>query len=197
MRPLAPEEVPAATEALARSFDGDPMYRFLLPERRRLDWLRFLMRGALEVALPDGHVFTIDGVPGAIGMFPPGRYPPPGRRLSGYLVRSSRRPPMPLPGLRLLWRSNRVISAMERLHPSDPHYYVQVLGVDPAHQGRGYGRALLEPAVALADRDRAPAYLETTNPSNLGLYRRFGFAVLEELTLPGYPPLWTMRRDPR
>lgn len=197
MRPLRPEEVPAAAEALARSFDGDPMYRFLLPERRRLDWLRFLMRGALEVAMPDGHVFTVDGVPGAIGLLPPGRYPPPGRRLSTYFFRRGARPPMPFPGPRLLWRSNRVISVMERLHLADPHYYVQVVGVDPAHQGRGYGRALLEPAVGLADRDRVPGYLETTNEANLPLYRRFGFEVVEAVTLPGYPPLWTMRREPR
>jgi hypothetical protein len=51
---------------------------------------------------------------------------------------------------------------------------------------------------ARADEEKLPAYLETGNEKNLGLYRHFGFEVRDEIRLsPGAPPLWTMGREPR
>ncbi|TNF31223.1 MAG: GNAT family N-acetyltransferase, partial [Deltaproteobacteria bacterium] len=80
-------------------------------------------------------------------------------------------------------------------HPRAPHWHLFQLGVDPARQGHGLGRAIMEHAVALADADRVPAYLETSNPVNLPFYRRFGFEVLETLSGGGdMPPVWTMLR---
>ena len=100
----------------------------------------------------------------------------------------------PLPA----WRTLRfLLSVIWRLHLREPHWYVHVLGVHPGQQGTGLGRALLDPALALADRDRAPVYLETSNPRNLTFYGHFGFEVTREVRVPGGgPPLWTLLRPP-
>ena len=44
-------------------------------------------------------------------------------------------------------------------------------------QGRGVGSALLEPALARADGEGMPCYLETQKEENLSFYARHGFAV--------------------
>jgi [ribosomal protein S18]-alanine N-acetyltransferase len=57
---------------------------------------------------------------------------------------------------------------------------VHTIGVDPAHQGRGIGRALLEGLLGAADGIGAVTYLEvrTDNASALALYRATGFVVV-------------------
>jgi len=57
---------------------------------------------------------------------------------------------------------------------------IHTIGVDPAHQGRGTGRALLDALLAAADGIGATTYLEvrTDNEAALHLYRAAGFEVL-------------------
>lgn len=90
----------------------------------------------------------------------------------------------------------KLLGAVEDAHPSEPHWYLALLGVDPKFQGRGCGRALLEPVLARCDTRIEPAYLETQKPENLPFYERFGFRVLKEISVPGSPPVWLMWRDP-
>ena len=108
------------------------------------------------------------------------------------LARPSRRP-----SLSRLLGGIRMLSFVERHHPSEPHWYVGVLGVAPAAQGRGVGRALLDDVFARSAADDRPVYLETTNPDNVALYEHFGFEIRERLEPPGGgPPVWTMLRGP-
>ncbi|MBV7698887.1 GNAT family N-acetyltransferase [Streptomyces sp. TRM70350] len=82
--------------------------------------------------------------------------------------------------------------------PQEPHWYLAVIGADPAAQGRGHGAALLRSGLAKADAAGLPAYLESSKPSNLPFYEHFGFTVREELRLPeNGPVLWAMWRAPR
>ncbi len=57
---------------------------------------------------------------------------------------------------------------------------VHTIGVDPAYQGLGVGRLLLDGLLEAADRIDAVVFLEvrTDNEAALALYRRTGFAVV-------------------
>ncbi|MEU3902749.1 GNAT family N-acetyltransferase [Streptomyces goshikiensis] len=82
--------------------------------------------------------------------------------------------------------------------PQEPHWYLAVLGADPAAQGRGHGAALLRSGLAKADAGGLATYLESSKASNLPFYEHFGFEVVGEVALPGGgPTLWAMRRAPR
>ncbi|MFI7318618.1 GNAT family N-acetyltransferase [Streptomyces venezuelae] len=82
--------------------------------------------------------------------------------------------------------------------PQEPHWYLAVLGADPAAQGQGHGAALLRSGLARADEAGVPVYLESSKEANLPVYEHFGFTVLGEVRLPGGGPvLWAMRRAPR
>src|SRR5262245_51277744 len=90
-----------------------------------------------------------------------------------------------------------VFEHMASYHPHEPHWYLPLIGVDPAHQGKGYGTALMTHALLQCDRDHLPAYLESTNPRNISLYRRHGFDALGTIQVGGSPPLVPMLRQPR
>jgi ribosomal protein S18 acetylase RimI-like enzyme len=91
----------------------------------------------------------------------------------------------------------RIFEQMGRYHPAEPHWYLPLIGVDPLMQGRGYGSALLRHALEQIDREGHVAYLESTNPANVPLYRRHGFEVLGTIQVDDAPPMTPMMRRAR
>ena len=72
-----------------------------------------------------------------------------------------------------------------------------VVGVAPEEQGKGIGRALLQPSIKRADTAGQPCYLETAQPANVGFYDRLGFRRVVDMVEPQSGlRLWTFRRDP-
>jgi GNAT superfamily N-acetyltransferase len=86
---------------------------------------------------------------------------------------------------------------MGAFHPKEPHWYLPLIGTDPAKQGSGYGAALLRHALAICDRDKLPAYLEASSPRNLPLYQRHGFEALGTIQAGDSPVITPMLRKPR
>lgn len=85
---------------------------------------------------------------------------------------------------------------MDRFHPHEPVWYLPLIGVDPAYQGRGIGSALLRHALETCDEQGLPAYLEATTPGSVRLYQRHGFEPLGSLQVPGSPEIVPMLRKP-
>jgi len=68
--------------------------------------------------------------------------------------------------------------------PGD-HWYLQTLGVEPAHQGKGYGSLLMEYMLEKIDTTNPlPVFLETSTEINVKFYKRFGFEVMREEIIP-------------
>jgi len=68
--------------------------------------------------------------------------------------------------------------------PGD-HWYLQTLGVEPAHQGKGYGSLLMEYMLEKIDNTNPlPIFLETSTEINVKFYKRFGFEVMREEIIP-------------
>jgi ribosomal-protein-alanine N-acetyltransferase len=79
---------------------------------------------------------------------------------------------------------------------------IHTIGVDPAYQGRGIGRALLRGLLAIADSVRATVFLEvrTDNDAARGLYESEGFTTVglrRRYYQPSGADAHTMRRDRR
>jgi len=66
----------------------------------------------------------------------------------------------------------------------DNAWYLSIVAVDPALQGQGLGRKLLEPTIAEADRVSATCYLETFSPRNPSFYARLGFTAVARFREP-------------
>jgi GNAT superfamily N-acetyltransferase len=90
-----------------------------------------------------------------------------------------------------------VLEGLASYHPSEPHWYLPLIGVDPTFQREGYGAVLIEDTLRRCDRDHVGAYLESTNPANIPLYQRHGFKLLGKVQVGSSPPLFPMLRPAR
>lgn len=191
-------DAPAAGEVLSRSHAEYPAFRHVFPDPdRRRDALRAFMTAVARDGARFESVYaarTLDGrVQGVAVWLPPGAFP-------WSAARQIRAAPAMLSVLRVAAGSfltfARTGANTARLHPSYPHWYLEVMGVIPMAQGVGIGGRLLEPVLAIADRDRIDCYLETSDGDNVGFYERHGFAVTDPALelVPGGPTHWGMRR---
>lgn len=176
---------------LSESFLEDPLFVWFLPEERaRRSWLAWFHNRVLNETVPHGGAFTLDSPSdGAVLVYPPGKWPP-----SALASFAAWPVPPGLPSWRFLVQGLHVDSRIHASHPKGSHLYIYVLGVHPKQKGKGLGGALLRHALAIADAAHVESYLETANPVNLPLYRKFGFEVTSEITTHGGPALWTMAR---
>jgi ribosomal protein S18 acetylase RimI-like enzyme len=91
----------------------------------------------------------------------------------------------------------RVFTQMDAHHPTEPCWYLPMIGVDPARQGHGLGSALLRHAIEQIDRDGGLAYLESSNARNIPLYERHGFEIIGEIQAGSSPTVVPMLRRAR
>jgi GNAT superfamily N-acetyltransferase len=103
-------------------------------------------------------------------------------------------------GLEAWQRLKRLLDHLDALHPRyapEPHWYLAMLGVDPAWQRQGIGETLMHPVFAAADRAGLPCYLEAPTAENARYYARRGFRVVTETDVPDSDVrVWLMRREP-
>lgn len=196
-RPATRADVAALSDTLGRAFFDDPVMGWMLPDanarRRKLHRLfasltrhHYLTNGGVEV-VADGA----GGIGGAALWAPPGKW----RQTRLEELRS-------MPGLLLTFggsvrRGMVAEESMKANHPEEPHWYLAVIGSDPAVRGAGYGQALMNSRLDRVDAEHAPAYLESSKPDNVPYYERFGFEVTGEVALPGGPSLIPMWRRAR
>jgi ribosomal protein S18 acetylase RimI-like enzyme len=186
------EDRATIVRVLARAFDADPVVNYLLRQdkKRAFAFETAFDVGFCQLTLPFGETWIESDGRGAALWTPPGRW-------SEWNLVTSLYRLMRAIGFRRLLRILPAIERVQRGHPRQSHYYLFALGVDPAHQGRGIGSALLHEVLARCDAEAAAAYLEASTPKNARLYERHGFRVTEELRIAkDAPPLWRMWRDP-
>ncbi len=78
--------------------------------------------------------------------------------------------------------------------PGGPCWFLDLVAVAPAAQGRGRGRRLVMHGLDLARADGCPAFLETSTPRNVPFYQSLGFQIVDEQRAPdGGPMIWFMQ----
>lgn len=194
VRPARPDEWQPLGRLLGEAFQDDPVWEWMCPvPRRRRAHLGRMFGQLIRRPMASGWVMTTDDHAGAAAWTAPGQWkvrPVDGLRISESLVRAI--------GPTRLRSRLRALGRMDRHHPTEPHWYLEVIGTDPAQRGRGTGGAMIEPMLERIDGEGLPVYLESSKERNLAFYHRFGFDVLDEVRLdPECPPMWLMWRPAR
>ena len=179
----------SAIDVLTLAFSGDPMARWSLPDPAKyLTAFPSIVKAFGGNAFERGTAYIANGFVGAALWLPPGVGSDEESltRLFDENVGDDIKEHMP-----------EIFEQMEKFHPTEPHWYLPMIGVDPAHQGAGVGSALLTEGLKAVDRDGIIAYLESSNPKNVSLYERHGFEVIGEIQSGSSPVLQPMLRRAR
>lgn len=192
---LEPNCLFEAGRVLARSFRDSPLTTAVMgrsPEQREAAILPSV-EVSLSLALNRGSLLKAEqkgGRPeGILVGIAPGHFPLPPLNFLGYwrIIRSQ--------GWRATKRWSQVFQILEGSHPSLPHWYLSMLGVDPDSQRTGVGGLLLASWLDLVDQEEGQAYLETDTKEALGFYEKRGFQVIRRLEFYE-TSVWCMRRFP-
>jgi ribosomal protein S18 acetylase RimI-like enzyme len=197
IRRATPADVPTLARLFAAAFVRDPLFDWLTRTGtgRQVALQRFFAWVLERRTLPHGETWiSTDGMAAAAWIPPHAPAVPSGvtddLRMVPVILR--------LTGLTRWARGAAMATAMEHAHPKVPYFYLAFIGVAPRMQGSGLGSALLRETLARADAAGTGAYLENSNPRNLKLYERAGFAVTREVKArPDAPPVFAMWRAPK
>lgn len=188
-----------AGETLARAFQDDTLFVYLIPDAvKRKTLLPTLFEIMARYGVLYGEVYaTSPLMEGVACWFPPGKAEMTLRRI----IRSA--------GFSLIYYYSKNRDILTRFfsyneyaimlhhrYANVPHWYLSPIGVDPAFQGKGYGSNLLRSMLFRIDLEHLPCFLETQSQKNVSLYEHFGFHVVEKDAISGTDIThWAMLRE--
>jgi ribosomal protein S18 acetylase RimI-like enzyme len=171
------------------AFSADPVVRWVyLDPHQFLSSFPVLVRAFGGNAFEHGTAYLVEGFTGAALWLPPEVHPDE-EALGSVLMRT-------VPE----GRHEEMFGVLEQMgsyQPTEPYWYLPMIGVEPAHQGKGYGSALLRHTLEICDRHHHVAHLESSNPKNVPLYQRHGFRLVGEIQSGSSPTIFPMTRDPK
>jgi ribosomal protein S18 acetylase RimI-like enzyme len=189
VREAKPDEIERVIHVQTLAFCADPVMRWLYPEPQA--YLRHFpdFAEAFGARAFEHSMAWIAGDFGGAGMWLPPGVESDSERLEAIVKESiddARRD-----------TAFAVMEEIAKAHIEESHWYLPMIGVDPARQGQGMGSALLRHALAKCDEAGFPAYLESSSPANVPLYERHGFRVTQQIQIENAPPIFPMLRDAR
>jgi ribosomal protein S18 acetylase RimI-like enzyme len=181
-------ESPALLDTLKLAFATDPAFRYWWRDAASYlsTWAGFAYAMG-ERGFDSDTVFTTGAFEAVSFWLPPGIEPDPAQLESLDLGGSDEDEQI----------SQELRAEQQRFHPDEPHWYLWLIGVDPALQGKGLGSALLKHTLLTCDERQEIAFLECSDPRNINFYERHGFDVIGEVQVRDMPPITPMLRKPR
>jgi len=194
VRAATAADIPAMTETICAAFHDDPTWSWAFQDEARRQehyrsWWGLLIEEAMRFEQP--AVAVTDELEAAAVWIPPGEaeLSHEGESRAVELVRDL-----------VEDHSDAVLELLDRFEearPSDPHYYLTLLGVRDDRRGRGVGMRLLASNLERSDAEGMPAYLESSNAANDHRYEALGFRRIGEFKTPDDAVMiGTFWRDP-
>ncbi len=188
---LKKKDVEKATVTLTRAFHEDPLVQLIFPnpeERKRYSQVfwKFMIKDGVKYGEVYSPTSKIEGV---------AKWLPPRKEHMG-IWRTIRSGGIKI-GIDLTKQKDerkysprkieKITNNIVRIHKElmkEPHWYLACIGVDPDHQGKGYGSKLIKPMLERIEKTGYPVFLETNFEGNVGLYEHLGFDLIDETKIP-------------
>jgi GNAT superfamily N-acetyltransferase len=176
-------------DVLVRAFSEDPVAQWIWPDSQQYQmYFPSFVRAFGGKAFTYRSAYYVDGYAAAALWLPPDVLPDEYTLISIFQRTVSKQTQKDV---------FTVFDQMGRYHPSEPHWYLPLMGVDPLKQGKGLGSELMKHALVQCDQDNnKPAYLESSNPRNIPFYERYGFELLSTIQIGTSPHIFPMLRRP-
>ncbi len=174
---------------LILAFSRDPIARWMYPSPQEyLEHFPHFVKTFAAKAFDSESVYYLDGYLGAAIWFPPNTKPD-----SNDMAAFIQQTVAPQKQEELF----AMFGQIEPYYPSQPYWYLGILGVDSFHQKKGYGATLLSHQLSLCDYNQQIAYLESSSPKQVPFYEKHGFKVIAEIQAGESPTIFPMVRHPQ
>ena len=174
-----------------------PVFKFVMPSSTdRKDKLRHVLRFIITVGSYQGEIAAPTRNIEAIAVWLRSdnvRLSPSEALLAGFAALPFK---VGLPTVTRLLGLIRAKQAQRTKLLAGRYYVLDMLGVDPHLQSRGYGRLLIEEKLTAIDRERVQCYLETSDEQTIGYYQRFGFELIHRHSIESVPVHCLLRKAP-
>jgi GNAT superfamily N-acetyltransferase len=185
--PLAVKTDPASSSAVA-ALEDDPFYRSICaPYYSDTARRRAVLTKYFDYSIQEGRevgrcIHLADEARGvAVWLLP---QPPEVDSQAAQQKRTFLHAALNAEGCANYYRITEFMSTKSATLVDQAAWYLSIVAVDPAAQGQGLGRKLMEPTIAEADHAGVTCYLETFSQRNLSFYQRLGFATAARFTEP-------------
>lgn len=189
-RHAVPADHSAMARTLAEAFAADPVMAWLFPgpdERADPVGLTAFMEAEVGGYQNHGHAYVVDDRAVAL-------WAPPGAEVDqgpvAEVMAAHAHPER-------METSSEGFIHMYEYHPTEPYFYLSMIGSRDDSRGQGLGTILLRRVLEVCDREGHHAHLESSNIRNVGLYERHGFEVLTEIEFASGVIVRPMTRRPR
>ena len=179
----------AHVSLLSRAFQNDPLFVHLFTNQKYQAQSEALIRFIIkENRLSDGLILTDDPTePSYVAILDPPKNLKKvslGAKLRLNIEQLLLLLHLPFSVLRFLSKYQEQITESA---PKEPHYYLTMLGVDPASQGKGVGKKALQAIHKIADSSETPypVALDTENQDNVTYYQKFGYQLIDTKVING------------
>ena len=182
-------DIPAAVQVVRAGFITDPVARWVYPDiTEYMTVFPDFISGMAGRSFENETAYISAGNAGAALWLPPGVGPD--EEILESVIENTVSPA-------IRKDLDSFMEQMSDLHPTEPHWYLPMIAVDPFRFGQGIGASLMRFPLEKCDEQGLPAYLESSNPRNITLYQRFGFEIVGLIRAGGSPPMFPMMRRPR
>jgi len=194
---LREARVKPAAEMLARAFQNDSLYAYVIPNAdERKKTLPYYFQFRIRYGVLYGEVYAISSNLEGLAVWVPSD------KIHMTQWRMFRAGGFSLylkAGNNVISRLNSIedyVFSIHRRHADFPHWHLSPIAVDLSFQGKGYARTLLKAMLTRIDQEELPCFLETQSEKNVSIYQRYGFKVVERGVIPGTEiPHWAMLRE--
>jgi len=192
------KDIPKTGAVLAGAFQNDPVWEKVLAGAA-IEQRRAFFESPVRYGLKYGRVYAASANLEGIAAWVPGEHADmtlwrgfrSGSIFSGMKL-----------GMKTIMQMKPIFEPLEadrRANMAGRAYvYLMIIGVAPEFQSRGLGGKLLRAIIQESESAGTPLYLETATVRNVGMYKRFGFKILNKMIHPIIDlPQWELLREPK
>ena len=178
-----------AANQLSQAFQNYPTFVYVYPDdSERKDKLPHLFKSMVYKGLLQGEVYaTSPAMEGVTVWLPPG--------VDGGLSKAFE---VDREAYERFAYYGKCVHVVRQKNASTPHWFLELIGVVPEFQNKGFAGRLLRPMLDRIDRENLSCYLDTEVEKNVAIYQHYGFRALEDMIVPKTGVRsWSMLRDKR
>lgn len=164
-------------EILIRSFVDNKSINYIIKQdEKREQRLKHLMEYSFDICNLFGDVFVSDDRKACALIVVPDR-----KKVTVKSILLDIKMVFSVTGLSNIKKAISRESAIQKIHPSVPLYYLWFIGVEPSQQGNGIGSKLLNEIIQKGLSENRTICLETSTLKNIPWYEKHGFKTYQEL----------------